>query len=1088
MANCTNQDDYDCLLGLKISYQTKLENNANSIAKEFYQIADDNSGFSSVEKISALIDKKINANNIVAILDAYENPEIRHDDSSMIDTITSETGASAAKQRKALTKIINVLCEAAKNAGVSESDITNAKNSFVTSMEKELGAHFRRTNPKDMEKAIDFLKGAILAKQNEVANVDEDSAMQAIAQNYQSQNAQANEDFETARKEEGWTAKTGDWVCGLFGCNTEDELRAKLGDNAQKVEKLIAAANSGNKEEFKKVYKELFGIEFDANKIAASEEYQEKYFTAVSMSETNKAIDEILNQNLDYQGTVNALKEKLKYDDETINQIMAQYNQPMETEAEKLALLKQFMTSTKENCAQKLKYLTQGESLEQMANKAELLAKAAFGTNDIAKDVTQFNENMVMTEMMTDAAFEIAGTIALQFVPGLGQAAAVKLAASAAKWGIKGAKVLKYTQRGMQIGRQMLNAGVATAAVEFSSGKDMETAVKKIVMNMSFAGVGATSSMIAPKLVQAFGIESQLATEIAEELINAAGSYGVCTAAGDEYGSTDFWTDMATGLIMSRLAHVKGGKPKQNKTIVDFTNSQLSIEDLTTQLNQSKIKYTTQTTPDGRILVKINTPYFPVQGKFDCFEFDTQGNCVRYGKDLRSDDIKAAFSDFDDISAQTHSHNSGILYSDPTGVGNLLQNADARINAVNNYTTWRNDLNIVQATRISEFKNTFGNITDNLNTDEINNIIKYAEKEMGENFETLLELFPDDLLDTYIKPAVKVKQNGYASFIQESMLFNGFELSLTEIYELKQLISIGDNSGIINVLRKNNPELLDKLGGDLYLSTDSTSTYLRNLNENLDKVLESNVLKTLNNNSQQNLGIINGVEKNIIIGDNVKLNPVNTRKSKDFNFNDLLESNLITTEALNILTDLNISLKENLSSSFPIPGKETIKVSLSTKEILSKIENYGYNSLTSHEIHVLTDELTNLYKTNDVFAKELKKRLQNQAKNIYGYVDALQSRFSPVFKKFKKVKISANEHFAMRMIDRNLVTTINNKTFKIVNCEEIVETICKELEEKCSTLKLGQQNLLINTLGGNGITIKINKKSANEIVIETIIS
>lgn len=563
LANCTNQDDYDCLLGLKMSYQTKLENNANSIAREFYQIADDNSGLSSVEKISALIDKKFNANNIVAILDAYQNPEIRHDDSSMIDTITSETGASAAKQRKALTKIINVLCEAAKNAGVSESDITNAKNSFVTSMEKELGAHFRRTNPKDMEKAVDFLKGAILAKQNEVANVDEDTAMQAIAQNYQSQNAQASEDFETARKEEGWTAKTGDWVCGLFGCNTEDELRAKLGDNAQKVEKLITAANSGNKEEFKKVYKELFGIEFDANKIAASEEYQEKYFTAVSMSKTNQAIDEILNQNLDYQGTVNALKEKLKYDDETINQIMAQYNQPMETEAEKLALLKQFMTSTKENCAQELKYLTQGESLEQMANKAELLAKAAFGTNDIAKDVTQFNENMVMTEMMTDAAFEIAGTIALQFVPGLGQAAAVKLAASAAKWGIKGAKVLKYTQRGMQIGRQMLNAGVATAAVEFSSGKDMETAVKKIVMNMSFAGVGATSSMIAPKLVQAFGIESQLATEIAEELINAAGSYGVCTAAGDEYGSTDFWTDMATGLIMSRLAHVKGGKGKE---------------------------------------------------------------------------------------------------------------------------------------------------------------------------------------------------------------------------------------------------------------------------------------------------------------------------------------------------------------------------------------------------------------------------------------------------------------------------------------------------------------------------------------------
>ena len=354
LANCTNQDDYDCILGLKLSYQTKLQNNANSIAKEFYQIADDNSGFSSVTKISALINKKINANNIVAILDAYQNPEIRHDDSSMIDTITSETGASATEQRETLTRIINVLCEAAKNAGVSENDIISAKNSFITSMNKELGAHFRRTNPKDMEKAIDFLKGAILAKQNEVANVNEDTAMQSIAQNYQSQNAQASEDFETARKEEGWTAKTGDWVCGLFGCNTEDELRAKLGDNAQKVEKLVAAANSGNKEEFKKVYKELFGIEFDANKVAVAEEYQEKYYAAVSIGSTNKAIDEILAQNLDYRRTINALKEKLKYDNETINQIMAQYNLPMETEAEKLALLKKFLIETKENCSQEL--------------------------------------------------------------------------------------------------------------------------------------------------------------------------------------------------------------------------------------------------------------------------------------------------------------------------------------------------------------------------------------------------------------------------------------------------------------------------------------------------------------------------------------------------------------------------------------------------------------------------------------------------------------------------------------------------------------------------------------------------------------
>lgn len=615
LANCDNETDYKGVLELKTSYQNKLQKNAKGIAQEFYQIADDDSGSISVGKMFELLNKKVNADNIVAILDEYNNPSIRKNDSSIIDTVTSETGATSLQQRKVLIKILDTLCEAARKAGVSEDDINNARKSFVESMEKEFSAHFRRTNPKDMEKAIDFLRGAILAKQNEIENVNEDKAMQSVARGYQEQNTAASEEFETARKEEGWTAKTGDWVCGLFGCNTEDELRAKLGDNAEKVDKLIKAANSGNKAEFKKIYKELFGIEFDANKIAAAQEYAEKFEAVQSADIISKVMGEILAQSdkLDYKNLVDLLKGKLKYDDEAINQILKQcseeYNLPIETDEQKRKVLEQFLHSTKDNCDAQLKVLLEGETIEQMAHKAELLSKAAYGTNDIAKDVTQFNENMVMTEMVTDAAFEIAGTVALQFVPGLGQVAAAKLAVSAARWGTKAVKLVKYAekaekgfkvvnkfmkgekfvskaaQKGMQVGTQMVNAGVATATVETTSGKDLETVVKKTVMNMSFAGVGVTSNMIAPKLMQALGINKQLATEIAEELINAAGSYGVTTAAGGEYGTSDFWIDMATGIIMSRLAHVKGGKDagvetNQSHKIHDGQSNPRNIDNL----------------------------------------------------------------------------------------------------------------------------------------------------------------------------------------------------------------------------------------------------------------------------------------------------------------------------------------------------------------------------------------------------------------------------------------------------------------------------------------------------------------------------
>ena len=86
-------------------------------------------------KMQALLDNKINADNIVAFLDAYDREKTKKDDSSIIDTVTSETGAGATKQqRKVLMTILEKLCQAAKKAGVSDSDIAKAKKDFVDSV------------------------------------------------------------------------------------------------------------------------------------------------------------------------------------------------------------------------------------------------------------------------------------------------------------------------------------------------------------------------------------------------------------------------------------------------------------------------------------------------------------------------------------------------------------------------------------------------------------------------------------------------------------------------------------------------------------------------------------------------------------------------------------------------------------------------------------------------------------------------------------------------------------------------------------------------------------------------------------------
>ena len=565
----------------------KTRKESESIVKRFYQIADDNSGHVSMVKMQKLLDEEVNENNILSVLDAYDKE--KHNDSSIIDTITSEVGAGGTEaQKKVLLTILDKLCKAAENAGVSADDIKHARTEFETSMNKEMKA-VRRTNPKDMEKAVDFLRGAIVAKNTgNIQDISDEDAIAAFNADFAANDTEAQKSYADAREAEGWTAKVGDTVCGWFGCTTIEDMDKKLGKNAEDVKRLASAA--GDEAEFKKIYKEVFGVEFDKNKIAARDAALGNYQRANALSSSINITSNLLKQSdsLDYSGLRNEIKNKLQFDDATIDSVIEQYsdlfNKNISSDSDKKEMLVRFLQETQNQTTAEYREVTKGKSLEQMGKDLDLLTKSAFGTNDIVKDVMQFNENQQMTEMITDSAFEIAGTIALQFVPGLGQMAAARLAVSAAKWGTKAVKVVNYAakaekafatakkfqnlNKATQIGTQMANAGIATATVETTSGKDAKTIMKKTLMNMSFAGVGASSSLLAPKLMQSFGITNKaLANEIAEEIMNAAGSYGVTKVAGDNYGSQDAFIDFATGIIMSRISHIKTPSQKQGVKI-----------------------------------------------------------------------------------------------------------------------------------------------------------------------------------------------------------------------------------------------------------------------------------------------------------------------------------------------------------------------------------------------------------------------------------------------------------------------------------------------------------------------------------------
>lgn len=601
------QDIYDRVVRregevAEMNRKIKANEDAGKIAEQLYDVCDDNAAAVNRDAFWDVLNQ-VDENNIMQVLDNYDKVIQEHPgDSSLIDTICSEVGASAKNRKKALTHILENTIKAARAAGVSEADLEKARTDFQDSMQDEFSA-VRAINPTNMEKAIDFLRGAAVGAKlaDETADVSTQEAINKFMNGSEVQgengevkqegglvdfDAEAQQAYSDAREAEGWVAKTGDWVCGLFGCTTIDDMDKKLAQNADDVKKLAAAAESGNEAEFKALYKQIFGIEFNPKIVAARETAKENYEMAAAFDSSYKVFDSLeeKTKNMDYAGIRSEIKSSFNFKDEEIDDLINAFAEQKgldtETDADKKYVLNEFIKDSKKRNFEEYQKLSNGKTLEQMGKDLDLLTKAAYGTNDIVKDVIQFNENQQMTEMVTSAALEIAGTMALQFVPGLGQMAAARLAVSAAKWGSKGIKLAnmakkaqtaagtlikaKETSNKVKIVTQAIDAGVATAAVNLSNKKSVEETLKKTLMNMAFAGAGTGSNVLAPKLMKSFGIVNKaIANELAEEIINLASSYGITKISGSDYTTQDGFFDLASGLVMARLSHVKfkSGKP-----------------------------------------------------------------------------------------------------------------------------------------------------------------------------------------------------------------------------------------------------------------------------------------------------------------------------------------------------------------------------------------------------------------------------------------------------------------------------------------------------------------------------------------------
>lgn len=312
------------------------------------------------------------------------------------------------------------------------------------------------------------------------------------------------------------------------------------------------------------------------------------------------------------------------------------------------------------------------------------------------------------------------------------------------------------------------------------------------------------------------------------------------------------------------------------------------------------------------------------------------------------------------------------------------------------------------------------------------------------------------------------------SLIQNSSFFDSYNLSLNESSEIYELINMGDVNGLASLLSKNNSELFNSIGGQEYLQKNIYNIQNDFLNQGMK------LGKYVSADNMMELPVdINGQEKCFIFPNSTTVSHINS----DVNFETLIKSNMITTDVIDIAQSNGIKLPSKIKCTLKDANGSNFDFIFDTNTVLAKIKNEGYDSLSSREIHALTDALKDLYKSNSTFKAKVNgnKSLVQKSKVIYDYVGYLKQKAQSAL---RNTNVVIDDHAYMRMIDRNLASVVDNSTGAIVDFDNYITMLAKQAETASS--KGSKDAVLKGVEGSNGIRMIINKTDNGKVLIESV--
>ena len=347
-------------------------------------------------------------------------------------------------------------------------------------------------------------------------------------------------------------------------------------------------------------------------------------------------------------------------------------------------------------------------------------------------------------------------------------------------------------------------------------------------------------------------------------------------------------------------------------------------------------------------------------------------------------------------------------------------------------------------------------------------------------------------------------------------VFEPFNFGLKDVDKVLELSAFFNVTVVEEFLESKNQEVFEKIFCD-----NKYAEYSEKLSETMKELYSRiNMNSFMYSNTEQVTTLsINGENKVILFPNSKKILPmiIPIEKENNINYEEeeesvpkeirkkrkneitalFIKSDLMTMDLINAIKNNEFKIPEKYQQcSSKVPTKDgTIELKFNTNELINKATDpkKGFSTLSSHEIHALTDTFLKLYVYNGSF-RELSKSIlgkSESAKNIYGHVVYLQEIAERILKP-RNMKIEP--HAIMRMLDRNMVLIADNKNGKMLSFEEGLTL----LAEKAKTSKANKDgeffidgkerkaDKLISILA-NGSTIKCKKLVEDgKIVLDTV--